>query len=110
MYLIGFSILLVIELSDITNLGSLLGLLAFILMSILISNNPRQIKLQPILGGLFLQFALGLFVIRSSFGYQLFKSIGDKVQDFLYLTDHGTMLVFGPNLTDHFVAFKVWPF
>ncbi len=57
-----------------------------------------------------LQFALAVFVLRTTFGYYLFKFLGDEVEKFLAFTDEGSKLVFGSNYLDHFFVFKVTNF
>ena len=59
------------------------------------------------LGGIILQALFGLLVLRSKFGYQLFKWIGDEVKKFLYFTNNGTKLVFGDKFDDHYFAMRV---
>ena len=68
----------------------------------------KKIRFRCVLGGLILQFMLGYFVMRSNFGYNFFKFIGNMIQKFLFFTDNGTRLVFGDNYQDHFFAFKVY--
>ena len=64
-----------------------------------------KVKINTIIGGLILQAVFGLFVMRSKFGYQLFRWIGEEIKKFLFFTDNGTRLVFG-NINDHYFAFR----
>jgi nucleoside permease NupC len=66
-----------------------------------------KVKVKTVIGGLFLQLSLGIFVMKTVFGYTLFKFISDEIQKFLFFTDHGTRLVFGDKFEDHYIAFKV---
>ncbi|XP_019633493.1 PREDICTED: sodium/nucleoside cotransporter 1-like [Branchiostoma belcheri] len=77
---------------------SLVGYLGIILCLFIFSKSPGKVKWRPVLWGLSLQFLLGLFVLRTSVGYDVFKFLGDKFQGFLAFTDDGTSFVFGTNL------------
>lgn len=57
--------------------------------------------------GLEIQFIFGVFLLRTEFGYKLFRYLSDQVTKFLGYTDQGSMLVFGEKYTDHIFAFKV---
>lgn len=117
---------LVYDLKDPNNLISLLGLFVFIFICILMSKHPSRVSyncvISPILAksntflkinfralavGILIQYALGVFVLRLEFGYQLFKFFGNRIETFLDFTDNGSELVFGSSFMDHFFAFKV---
>ena len=55
-----------------------------------------------------MQIILGVFVMRTLFGFHLFKFLGKEIDKFLSYTDYGSRLVFGINHKDHFFAFKVF--
>jgi nucleoside permease NupC len=122
--------LVLIELKELKKLISLFGLFVFLLICLILSENPskvmqlfvkyltflynhgyffqkNKVKIKTIIGGLFLQLSLGLFVMKTDFGYYFFKFISDEMQKFLFFTDHGTKLVFGQNIEDHYITFKV---
>lgn len=63
------------------------------------SEYPHRINWNQVLWGLFLQFFLALFVLRTEFGKQLFKCIGDKITAFLSFTDEGSTFLFGYLVT-----------
>lgn len=68
-----------------------------------------QIKLRPVLWGLYIQFVLGLITIRWSVGRSIFKCIGDKVATFLSYSNAGSSFVYGDMLIDSGVfAFQVF--
>ena len=71
------------------------------------SKHPSSINIRTVIVGFMLQFALAVFVMRTSFGYYLFKFLGDEVEKFLAFTDEGSKLVFGSTYLDHFFVFKV---
>ena len=57
--------------------------------------------------GLGLQFLFAVIILRTSWGYQAFKWIGDRIADFVNFVDHGVSFVFGEAFVDHFFAMKV---
>ena len=66
-----------------------------------------QVKWQPVLCGIGLQFIFALIVLRWSAGYAAFKWLGDRVSEFLAYTDAGSEFVFGASYRDHLFAFQV---
>ena len=76
-----------------------IGLLAFVLFGYLMSEHKRSINWNQVLWGLAMQFSLALLVLRTTFGKQLFNTIGDKVTAFLSFTDKGTEFLFGYLVT-----------
>jgi pyrimidine nucleoside transport protein len=58
--------------------------------------------------GLYIQFVLGLIIIRWSVGRSIFQCLGNKVATFLSYSDAGSSFVYGNMLIDSGVfAFKV---
>jgi nucleoside permease NupC len=57
--------------------------------------------------GILLQFILGVFILRTDFGFKLFKFLSEKITNFLDYTEEGCKLVFGNLYKDHYFAFKV---
>jgi pyrimidine nucleoside transport protein len=58
--------------------------------------------------GLYIQFVLGLIVIRWSVGRSIFQCLGDKVATFLSYSNAGASFVYGNMLIDSGVfAFQV---
>ncbi|XP_072045725.1 solute carrier family 28 member 3-like [Amphiura filiformis] len=88
---------------------SFAGLICLVLFAYIFSKYPRHVKWRPVLWGMALQFALGLFILRTKVGFMIFDFLGDLVQTFLDYTDEGSIFVFGDNYMDHFFAFKVLP-
>ena len=67
-----------------------------------------QIKWRPVVWGLYIQFVLGLIIIRWSVGRSIFQCIGDKVATFLAYSNAGASFVYGDMLIDSGVfAFQV---
>lgn len=125
---IGCAIYFILTLSDPYNMVSLGGIVALILVAVLLSNKRskvtfhilnmtdllrfllllfKQINWYILLVGIEIQFIFGVFLLRTEFGYKLFKFLSDQVIKFLEYTDQGSELVFGEKYTDHIFAFKV---
>ena len=57
--------------------------------------------------GMYLQFILAIVMLRTTWGYDTFEWLGDRIEEFLAYTDAGSIFVFGETYEDHFFAFKV---
>ncbi|XP_072042956.1 solute carrier family 28 member 3-like [Amphiura filiformis] len=90
-----------------SQLISLAGLAVFVLISLLISRHPRHINWNPVIWGLAIQFALGLFILRTKVGFYLFNFMGDFTKTFTGYVSAGCIFVFGDTYQDHFFAFEV---
>lgn len=88
---------------------SLLGLVTFIGLAYLLSNNRRAVRWTPILWGVGLQLLFAVFILRTPIGLAIFQWLGDRAADFLNFSDAGAAFVFGENFRDFFFAFKVLP-
>lgn len=74
------------------------GLFSLIISCIAMSRQPRKINWRIVIIGLETQFVLGIFLMRTEFGYQLFKFMSEQVAIFLEYTNNGSILVFGDAL------------
>ncbi|HVU85690.1 MAG TPA: nucleoside transporter C-terminal domain-containing protein [Pirellulales bacterium] len=88
---------------------SLAGLLVIIGLAWLMSSHRRTIPWRVIAGGLLLQFALAVVVLKTDPGQWLFTTTGDLVTRLLDFVDVGAAFVFGPNFHEFPFAFKVLP-
>ncbi len=59
------------------------------------------------LWGLGMQFWFAVIILRTTWGYDAFNWLGERVQEFMQHTDIGSIFVFGDSYEDHFFAFKV---
>jgi len=59
------------------------------------STNRKAIRLKTVLWGLALQFALALFVLKTSWGHLLFSFAGEKIKRLLEFSFAGSEMVFG---------------
>lgn len=69
-----------------------------------------KINWRVLIVGLEIQFILGVILMRTEFGYKLFKFVSGQVTVFLEYTNRGSQLVFGDKYTDHIFAFQVYLF
>ena len=91
------------------HLISLLGLIAFIGIGYIFSNNRQLIPWRTVFWGVALQLILGVFILKSAIGLNIFQFLGSVVRQFLDFSDRGAKLVFGDGFEEHFIAFKILP-
>ena len=91
------------------HLISLLGLIAFLGIGYLCSNNRKLIPWHTVLWGVALQLFLGVFILKTEIGLTVFQFLGEMVGQFLNFSDQGAKLVFGDGFEEHFIAFKILP-
>jgi concentrative nucleoside transporter, CNT family len=73
-----------------------LGIAAIFGTAYLMSNNRKAINKRLVFSGLALQIFLAYFVLKNSFGQQLFRNVGDFITALLHFSDAGAAFVFGP--------------
>ncbi|MEH1947413.1 MAG: NupC/NupG family nucleoside CNT transporter [Nostoc sp.] len=88
---------------------SALGILVFLSISYAFSVNRRAVRWRIVAWGLGLEFVFALVILKTAWGLNVFKSLGDIVGQFLAFSDVGAKFVFGENFKDHFFAFQVLP-
>jgi CNT family concentrative nucleoside transporter len=88
---------------------SVIGILVFIGISYALSTQRRAVRWRTIAWGLGLEFIFALLILKTPWGLNIFKSIGEIVGNFLAFSDVGAKFVFGENFKDHFVAFQILP-
>jgi CNT family concentrative nucleoside transporter len=88
---------------------SFLGLFVMLLLSWLLSSHKSRVKLRVVLGGLLLQFAFALIILRTTAGRRFFDGVGAAFRTLIDFVDAGAEFVFGPKFQDFYVAFKVLP-
>ncbi|CAH1792459.1 unnamed protein product [Owenia fusiformis] len=104
-------VILIVEvaLKNPYNLTSAAGLVVYVLLFYIFSYSPAKVKWTPVLMGLLLQFIFALVILRTWWGYEAFKWLGDRVTEFLAHTNAGAQFVFGDAYQAHFFAFSVLP-
>lgn len=80
---------------DPTNLISAIGLVVFVGFSWLTSYKPGKVRWRPVISGIFLQFLLGVLILRVEPIARAFEWLGDIVAIFLAYTNAGAMFVYG---------------
>lgn len=89
------------------NLISVAGLVIYIIIFYFTSKNPAKVNWHTVFWGIALQYIFALLILRTIWGYEMFKWLGDRVTEFLEYTVAGIIFVFGDKYTDHFFAMKV---
>uniref|UniRef100_A0A803VII3 Sodium/nucleoside cotransporter n=2 Tax=Ficedula albicollis TaxID=59894 RepID=A0A803VII3_FICAL len=85
------------------------GLVMYVLLMLIFSKYPTRVAWRPVFSGIGMQFILGLLILRTKVGFDVFSWLGIQIQTFLEYSDAGAKFVFGDKYTDHFFAFKVLP-
>ncbi|MBD2496610.1 NupC/NupG family nucleoside CNT transporter [Nostoc sp. FACHB-280] len=88
---------------------SILGILVFLGISYALSVERQAVRWRTVAWGLGLEFIFALLILKTPWGLNIFKSLGDIVSNFLAFSDVGAKFVFGENFKDHFFAFQVLP-
>jgi CNT family concentrative nucleoside transporter len=85
------------------------GLFVMVLLGWALGKHRNQINWRIVGGGLLAQLVLAIFVMRTEEGNTLFTAIGGVFAGMLDFVDQGSEMVFGPNYTEFYFAFKVLP-
>ncbi|NXO20767.1 S28A3 protein, partial [Cisticola juncidis] len=85
------------------------GLVMYVLLMLIFSKYPTRVAWRPVFSGIGMQFILGILILRTKVGFDVFNWLGIQIQTFLEYSDAGAKFVFGDKYTDHFFAFKVLP-
>jgi CNT family concentrative nucleoside transporter len=88
-------------------LQSLLGLFAFIGLAWLLSSHKSRIPVRAIVGGLALQMAVAVLVLKTRPGRAFFVAANDAANAVLECVDAGCDFVFGEGYREHYFAFRV---
>ena len=76
------------------------GLLLFLGMAFIFSNNKRRVNWSQVISGIILQFVFGLLILRWQTGADIFQCLGAKVDAFLGFNNAGTNLAYGPAVNN----------
>ena len=93
----------------VNRLIPILGLLVIMGLAWLIGDRSRKISYRIVIGGLLLQFALALFILKTWVGAGIFTAIGELAAALLGYVGAGSAFVFGAEYAHHFFAFRVLP-
>ncbi|XP_040397121.1 solute carrier family 28 member 3 [Cygnus olor] len=85
------------------------GLVMYVVLMFIFSKYPTRVVWRPVFSGIAMQFILGILLLRTKVGFDVFNWLGIQIQTFLEYSDTGAKFVFGEKYTDHLFAFKVLP-
>jgi CNT family concentrative nucleoside transporter len=88
---------------------SFFGLLVMMALAWLMSSHKRRVSPRVVIGGLFLQFAFAVLILRTKQGNYLFQQLGAVFTRLLEFVNAGSVFVFGEKYQDYYFAFKVLP-
>lgn len=74
---------------------SVLGLLTFLLIAFAASNNRGKIRWRTVAWGIALQWIFAFLVLKTSWGYALFRWASDAINKLISFTDEGAGFVWG---------------
>ncbi|KAL7677649.1 hypothetical protein ACOME3_003889 [Neoechinorhynchus agilis] len=89
------AILILVDSKQASNLQSVLGIVLLPLLTYLTSLRPSMARIRIVFAGMALQFWMGLFVLRTKFGFDLVQWIAGRVTLFLDFSIHGAEFVYG---------------
>jgi len=94
-------------------LSGLLGIITILALAYVFSADRKAIRIKTVVWGLGLQFALALFVLRTTAGVSIFRWTGEEINRLLSFAHDGSTFVFGqlgtPGNTVAVFAFQVLP-
>lgn len=90
------------------NLMSLAGIAFFIVALFVTSTNMSKVRWHPVFWGMAIQYVFALIIIRTSWGFEAFNYLGDRVTELLSYVRAGASFFFGDGLMTVF-AFSVLP-
>ncbi|KAF9994876.1 hypothetical protein BGZ80_000460 [Entomortierella chlamydospora] len=76
---------------------SCLGLVVLLFITWIFSKNHKAVAWKIVWTGIFMQYILGLLIIRWSVGYNIFQFISQQAENFLGYAQQGHDFVFGEN-------------
>lgn len=93
--------------------SGILGILIFLLIAYLLSNNRKKIPYKTVIFGLITQFVVALFMLKTVVGEEIFDFVNRLFVKVLSYSDQGSRFLFGKLVDSHdigaTVAFQVLP-
>ncbi|KAG0277861.1 hypothetical protein BGZ95_005205 [Linnemannia exigua] len=83
----------------LARLISCLGLVVLLAFTVACSKKRSAISWKIVWTGIFMQYILGLLIIRWTVGYEIFQFIAQQAESFLGYASQGREFIFGPNST-----------
>lgn len=99
---------------SLSNLVSVLGLIVFLFIAFLLSDNKRKINFRLVFWGTTLQIIFALLILRTVPGRKCFTFMNDAIIKLLSFTEDGSRFIFGSLITKtdafgYIFAFQVLP-
>ncbi|XP_069111871.1 uncharacterized transporter HI_0519-like [Argopecten irradians] len=91
------------------NFISLGGIIVFIFILFLISNNKANINWHTVFWGLSLQFGFALVILRTDWGIGAVRWLTDRFMEFIAFFDFGSAFIFSEQYKEFKVIFNVVP-
>ncbi|KAF5679625.1 cnt family concentrative nucleoside transporter [Fusarium heterosporum] len=76
---------------------SLFGMAVFLLILYVTSRDRKAINWRTVIGGMLTQYVIGLFVLRTTVGYDIFRFIADRAADLLGFARDGVAFLTDPD-------------
>jgi CNT family concentrative nucleoside transporter len=86
------------------NFIGLLGVVLILAVAFLFSNNRKAINYRTVGVGLLLQILLGIFILKTALGKEIFSALGKGVTRIIDFSNDGAMFVFGPLAQNELVS------
>ncbi|XP_053374460.1 solute carrier family 28 member 3-like [Mercenaria mercenaria] len=102
-------IIINVALKEARNLRPLAGIVVYILLLVLISNNRKRIHWHCVFYGIILQCLFGLFIIKTTAGTTTLLWFSDRLTEFMRYADVGSRYVFGEKYLDHSFVMQTIP-
>lgn len=83
-----------------SNFTGLIGIMVFVGIAVLMSNNRKKINYKTVGVGFLLQVLLAVFILKVPVGQQIFAFIAQIINKILAASMEGAAFVFGDKLTD----------
>jgi len=78
-----------------TKFIGLLGIVFFLFIAYLLSNNKKAIPYKTVVYGLLTQFTIAVFMLKTPIGVEIFKMVNKVFVKVLNYSNHGSRLLFG---------------
>lgn len=88
---------------------SFVGLLFLLFMAWALSSDKKHINFRTVLAGVFIQFLLGVLILKTTAGAYFFEAANLFVTKILSFSDLGAEMIFGKDFREHYFAFSVLP-
>lgn len=88
---------------------SFAGLLFLLFVAWALSSDKKHISIRTVVAGVFIQFLLGVLILKTTAGSYFFEIANLFVTKILSFSDLGAEMIFGKDFREHYFAFSVLP-